>query len=50
MWLTHQNQNTMSVLHSRLMTLKQPQNLLEDSKTFVNETKIPLIPPLLVGN
>ena len=32
------------------MTLKQPQNLLEDIKNISNGSKIPLIPSLLVGN
>ena len=41
----------MSVLDSSLMTLKQPQKLIiKILKIFVNGTKIPLIPLLLVGN
>ena len=41
----------MSVLHSILMTLKQPpKTYWKILKTFVNGTKIPLIPLLLVGN
>ena len=41
----------MNVLHSSLMTLKNPPKTYSEMlKTFVNGTKITLIPPLLVGN